>query len=214
MCTKAKQLLQSFFRRAGYEVRKVPGAVEPQYRQVTLGQLASLEFGEITIEEARFLGDLVRRAPADGPIIEVGTLFGWSTRIMAMAKPAGQLLLTVDNYEWNPWDLTVEQHKWLTGRLLSDAVAKLNVRQVTMDKNRFYAGYDGAPPAMIFLDAGHSYEETRRDLEFARRAGARLICGHDYHVKSWPGVVRAVEEFGGPRELVGSLWLLHDKRPA
>jgi len=196
------------FRAAGYEVRKFRATVPPAERQITLGQLASLSFGEITLEEARFLGELVRRAPSDGPMIEVGTLFGWSTRIIALAKPAAQELITVDIFGWNPWDLTSEEHQWLTGRLLADASKKLNVRQVVADKNQYYADYTGPAPALIFLDAGHDYEETRRDLEFAKRVNARVICGHDYNKTDWPGVVQAVDEFGGPKECVGSLWVL------
>jgi|GEM_PF-1851500 len=208
MCKVTKKLIQRLFRCAGYEVRKFRDKVPPAERQITLGQLASLEFGEITIEEARFLGDLVRCVSSDGPIIEIGTLFGWSTRIMALAKPVEKELITVDMFVWNPWDLSSEEHQWLTGKILADAASKLHVRQVVMDKNKFYEEYKGPAPALMFLDAGHDYEETRRDLEFAKRVHARVICGHDYNKTDWPGVVQAVDEFGGPKECVGSLWVL------
>jgi len=36
--------------------------------------------GQINIEEAKFLQRLVRQAPTDRPIIEIGTLFGTSTK--------------------------------------------------------------------------------------------------------------------------------------
>lgn len=208
MSQMTKKLVQNLFRSIGYEIRKFRPGESPAERTITLGQLTSLAFGEITIDEARGLGELVRRAPKEGPIIEIGTLFGWSTRIMALAKPVDQKLITVDMFVWNPWDLSSKEHQWLTGRLLAGASEKLNVEQVVMDKNLFYAGYKGPAPALMFLDAGHSYEETRRDIEFAKRVNARIICGHDYDKTNWPGVVQAVEEFGGPSELVGSLWVL------
>jgi hypothetical protein len=76
-----------------------------------------------------------------------------------------------------------------------------------MDKNDFYAAYEGPPPAMVFLDAWHDYDQTKIDIEWARRAGAKIISGHDY-CEEFPGVKQAVDEFGGPRELAASVWLL------
>ena len=62
---------------------------------------------------------------------------------------------------------------------------------------------------MVFIDADHSYEETRKDIEWAKRIKAGLICGHDYK-EGCAGVIRAVDELGGVREKVESLWVLAD----
>jgi hypothetical protein len=56
----------------------------------------------ITLEEAQLLGDLVRRAEGEGPIVEIGTLFGYSTLVMCVAKGPFRKLLTVDSFVWNP----------------------------------------------------------------------------------------------------------------
>jgi len=46
---------------------------------------------------------------------------------------------------------------------------------------------------LVFIDADHSYEAVRADIQawlpLVRRGG--ILCGHDYH---WPGVRQAVEE--------------------
>jgi hypothetical protein len=76
-----------------------------------------------------------------------------------------------------------------------------------MDKNEFFAGYRGAAPAMVFLDAVHDYEETKKDIQWARSVGAKIISGHDY-CKEFPGVKQAVDEFGGPRQSAGTVWRL------
>src|SRR5262245_41244809 len=81
------------------------------------------------------------------------------------------------------------------------------VEQVRMDKSEFYRAYDGPDPALVFLDAVHTYEETKLDIQWARRVRASIICGHDY-CKRFPGVIRAVDEFGRPAQLRGSLWSL------
>lgn len=146
--------------------------------------------GEISLAEARALGELVRGLTEEGPIIEVGTLFGWSTRVMVLFKEQGRHLITVDNYCWNPHGLLPDRYHEATQAVLAEACAHQNVRLVRMAKQDFYESYDGLRPAMVFLDAAHSYEKTKEDLQWAFRTGTNLICGHDYD-KEWPGVVRA-----------------------
>ena len=164
----------------------------------------TLPVGQIRLDESRFLGELVSSLDRPGPIIEVGTLFGWSTRVMALFKAPERELITVDNYTWNPLGLPTSRHRDSTARALAEAVMSHNVKIVTSDKNRYYETYAGPPPALVFLDAIHSYEETRKDIEWARRVGAGVVCLHDYSADH-PGVTRAVDEAGGPKRLVQSL---------
>jgi AmiR/NasT family two-component response regulator len=71
----------------------------------------------------------------------------------------------------------------------------------------FYRTYSGRPPALIFLDADHSYEATREDLIWATQFKDTIICLHDYR-SEWPGVITAVDELGGPAEIAGTLCVL------
>jgi predicted O-methyltransferase YrrM len=164
---------------------------------------------ETSLEESRFLGNLAQRVADDGCIIEIGTLFGSSTRVLALFKPPTAKLITVDSFSWNPHGLTRRHHARLTRALLAEAVHGHNVELREMDKATFYATYpaEGRPPSMVFLDADHSYESTKQDILWAQRVGAKIICGHDYSSR-FPGVVRAVEECGGVERIVGSVFLL------
>jgi hypothetical protein len=126
---------------------------------------------------------------------------------MALWKSAPQRIITVDNYRRNPWRLSPEHHHALAAQVLFSLVQTGAVEQVRMDKSEFYRTYDGPPPALVFLDAVHTYEETRLDIAWARRTGAATICGHDY-CERFPGVIRAVDEYGPPAQLRGSLWSL------
>lgn len=162
----------------------------------------------ITIAESRFLAELVQRSDAARPIVEIGTLFGCSTLVLARAKHPGQRLLTVDSYCWNPLGLSAEAHERATRLVLAEAIANEHVEIVRADKEAFYRDYAGPPPALFFCDADHGYEATLRDLQWAREAGASLVCGHDYDPDRHPGVVQAVEEMGGPETVRGSLFLL------
>jgi predicted O-methyltransferase YrrM len=146
-----------------------------------------------------------RRHP--GPIIEIGTLMGITTTTIALNKAPDQKVITVDKYCWNPWGISSEAHQALAAQVLRYLVETGHVEQVVMCKNEFFETYSGPAPALVFLDAIHDYEETKKDIEWASRVGAAVISGHDYSA-DFPGVIKVVDEFGGPRELLGSVWAL------
>ncbi len=189
------------------EKARVPEGANFNYKEVQLYKAIAAP-SQLSLDEARLLTELVRNADPSRPIIEIGTLFGWSTRVMAIAKPKEQELITVDNYSWNPHGMSAEAHYQATRMALSDAISDHNVRQVRMSKDEFYAQYTGPRPSLFFCDADHSYEATLADLQWARRCGADVICGDDYAPEQFPGVVKAVEEMGGARRLVDGLFVL------
>jgi hypothetical protein len=167
----------------------------------------SLETASLTPGEYEGLGQLVSEALSEeGPIIEVGTLIGMTTIRLALFAPERQVI-TVDNYCWNAWGFLPSEHQALAEHGLRALIEMGRVKQVCMDKDEFYRTYDGPTPAMVFLDAMHSYEETKKDIEWARAIGAHLITGHDYK-QEWPGVIQAVEEAGGARRQFESVWSL------
>ena len=151
---------------------------------------------------------LVRESKAyAGPIIEVGVLLGITTTEMSLVKSDDQLIIGVDNFCWNPWGLTPDVHHALCKQVLHYLIKTGDVELLCADKNEFFASYDGPAPSMVFLDAMHDYEETKKDIEWAQRLGAKIIAGHDY-CEQWPGVIQVVNEFGGPRQLAGTVWAL------
>lgn len=151
---------------------------------------------------------LVREsAKHPGPIVEIGTLLGVTTTNMALVKAPQQKIITVDVFCWNPWGLSPDAHEALTRQVLYYLEQTGHVECIRRDKNEFFREYAGPAPSMVFLDAWHDYEETKKDIEWARRAGARIISGHDY-CDEFPGVKQAVDELGGPRELAASVWVL------
>jgi hypothetical protein len=174
------------------------------------GNLAQFDPQNCTVEPEglKLLQNLVREAAQyPGPIIEIGTLLGITATHMALAKSPRQRIITVDNYCWNPWGLPPDAHHGLTQQMLLFLVETGQVEQIRMDKGAFFASYQGPSPSLVFLDAWHTYEETKKDIEWAIRAGAKLIAGHDYCAQ-FPGVQQIVDECGGPRDLAGSVWVL------
>jgi hypothetical protein len=170
--------------------------------------IIEMAYGEITLDESIFLGKIIRKLKTYGPIIEIGTLFGRSTLVITANKTPDQKLITVDNYSWNSLGLKPSMHFKITNNILSEAAKNFNLEILQMNKNDFYLTYKGDSPSLVFLDAIHNYAETKADILWAKQVNAHLICGHDYDEQQHPAVVKAVKEFGGPRKLFGSIWVL------
>ena len=203
-----KKLIKSSLHRMGIELTQCNNS-EKQFANDMGWELASLNYkdfqiaraiassGHITIEEAQLLSTLARETLETDPIIEIGTLFGFSTIVLAVSKHPSQQLITVDRFSWNPFGISPLAHKLGTYAALRDANKNHNTQIIHQDKDEFYKNYDGPPPGLFFCDANHEYEPTLRDLDWARKVGAKIICGHDYNQEKFPGVVKAVKELGG-----------------
>lgn len=60
------------------------------------------------------------------------------------------------------------------------------------------------------MDAMHTFEDTKKDIEWAQTVGVTIVCGHDYDEEEWPGVVEAVNACGGAKEIVGTLYVMNN----
>jgi hypothetical protein len=172
--------------------------------------MSAVSAGEASVTDDEFclLRELVVESGAHpGPIVEIGTLLGYTTSRMAVWKAPAKRIITVDNYLWDRWGFTPKTHFELTSLVLFYLTGTGNVQQCRADKNEWFRQYAGEAPSLVFCDAIHTYEETKRDIGWARGAGARLISGHDYSPE-FPGVVQAVNEAGGPERLRGTVWCL------
>lgn len=172
-----------------------------QIRELVSSQLTILEnthefaCGGLSDEEEAGLSELmeqVRQSEA-GEIVEFGTLFGVTTLLLASLKAAGQKIITVDNFCWNPFGLRPEQHQVFTTRLLRYAIAAGDIELMVCDSAEFRGKFNGLVPAMVFFDADHSYEAVKDEIEWAKNLGIGVIAGHDYGHSDF-GVTQAVDE--------------------
>lgn len=150
----------------------------------------------------RWLREQARRATK---IIEVGVWKGRSTLVLARATRG--TVWAVDTWAGTPAD--GEQHERLYAaeveggdvygefcRNLKPYIRANRVVPVRMDSREAAARLlekHGPTFDFVFIDADHSYEGARGDIEAYRpliRPGG-LLSGHDYH---WPGVAQAVNE--------------------
>ena len=171
-----------------------------QVRAALSTQLALLEnpsvstLGGLTAEEELRVVELAQASSGTaGPIIEFGTLFGLTTRLIAAETPEGQAVTTIDNFCWNPFGLPPAVHEAFTRRVLRSELSSGRVSLYSGTSEAFRAAYQGAVPAMVFLDADHTYEAVKEEILWAKKLGVPVIAGHDYGNASF-GVTLAVDE--------------------
>ncbi len=136
-------------------------------------------------------------------VVEVGTLFGLTARELARQVVGGKVI-AVDNFSWNPFGLPPKIHEAFTRRILRGT----NVELVNCSSEDWRKQVTGKID-MVFFDASHRYEDVKSECQWAKQAGVRCICGHDYNNPNPRfGVTRAVDEVFGKEnvEVVGMCW--------
>lgn len=174
-------------------------------RQIALleGNSVAAALGGLTDEE---LAGLTSWLPDTGTFVEFGTLFGFTAKFIASAKP-GLKVIALDNFSWNPFGLPPKLHEDFTRRVLSREISEGRVEVVRFSSEEFRKTCTRAPDA-VFFDALHQYAPVRDEIAWAKGAGVRCICGHDYRNPSPVfGVTQAVDEaFPQGVEVCGMCW--------
>ena len=159
--------------------------------------------GGLAPGETEALVRWVRGASPD-VFVEIGTLFGFTAR--SVSRNAGVRVLAVDNFSWNPFGLTPEQHEAFARRVVDGA----DVEIVRADAAEFLEAIaERADPArpFVFLDGSHAYADVKGELEACARRGVRTIAGHDFGNAAF-GVTQAVRDvLGEPDEVAGTCWI-------
>ncbi len=133
-------------------------------------------------------------------ILELGTWFGQSA--LEMCSRTDAEIITVDSYEFKPeWVAgikaldqsklaTIQEHRYANLWEHKDRVTPLYMRTVSgIQEVKKY----GIVPDLIYVDAGHKYEDVEADLRhsFQSFPNAQII-GDDWQLG---GVAKAVLEF-------------------
>jgi len=150
---------------------------------------------------------LIKRLP-DGPVtgVEVGVFSGLMSRELLM-RP-GLFLHMVDSWEGNgeaytdkaDWHASLDEQTQLhyMNRALFNTEFATDRRQVHKTRSLNAATYFGAACLdFVFLDADHSAEACKADLEawWPKVKLGGLIAGHDYGHRLFPEVKTAVDQF-------------------
>ena len=162
--------------------------------------------------ELTYLATLAEKATT---ILEIGTWMGRSCR--AFADNTLGTVTCVDTwaddaYGDAPAEITCHKN-WLFNQFcnnLNDHLATGKVIPIRLPSAHAPLILTEKMFDLIFIDAGHNYEDVKADILNYRPllAEGGILCGHDmypdgpYH----PGVLQAVTEFVGNYALHGTIW--------
>ena len=192
--------LLSLIRHRGTERTAVSSAL-----RIAEGDAAAAVLGGLSEEE---ISGLVGWLPEKGTFVEFGTLFGLTAKRIAAAKPDLHIVC-VDNFSWNPFGLPPDLHEQFTRRILFNEIASGRLELFRGTSADFRSQCTSVPDA-VFFDALHQYEPVLEEIRWARSAGVKCICGHDYNNPSPVfGVTRAVNESFPSVSLAGMCWHAH-----
>jgi glycosyltransferase involved in cell wall biosynthesis len=153
---------------------------------------------------------LYHQAQKVDSILELGSWKGRSTH--ALLSGCKGTVTAVDTWKGSadPRDMTNAQAKRMD--ILAEFKKNVghfkNLEIVQMDSADAAAKFreEGRKFDMVFIDAGHTYEEVKRDIEMWRPFAKVILSGHDYLPQTWMGVCQAVDECCGRTYKAESIW--------
>lgn len=144
----------------------------------------------ITTEEERAcLASLAAAVPAGGLILEIGTLYGGTTAVLAQAAPAARVI-SIDDYSWTP-DGVPNSPAQVYERL--EAIGVRNVELLQGDSRWMWQRWNEKID-LLWIDGGHSFEYVYSDLHgFGRHAD--VIALHDFRNPQWITIEKAIDTY-------------------
>lgn len=147
-----------------------------------------------------FINNQLKTDTKSTNIIEIGSYMGESSEIFA---DNFQSIICVD--AWNADIVTdgASYGKHLEGaeQAFIQRMKWKNYKKFKMTSDYFFEQEGDILKTknikVIYIDGLHTYEQVKRDIQNAVKAGIPIISGHDFSEKNWPGVVKAVREILG-----------------
>lgn len=167
--------------------------------------------GWMSYKEQKFLFENARNMES---VIELGSWKGKSTH--ALLSSGCPHVYAIDT--WKGSEFEPEAHaEAATGSVFEDFKKNVghfkNLIIIQNDINEAVKATTDRAVDMVFIDAGHTYEEVKNDIKKWKSKAKILLCGHDY-IPGWPGVIQAVdEELGGPDGVADTIWYKWINKP-
>jgi glycosyltransferase involved in cell wall biosynthesis len=160
--------------------------------------------GWMTPEE---LGWLYRTATKMTSILEIGSWKGRST--YALLSGCKGIVTAVDTFKGSQdvHDLTYEIGKQqdIYAQFMQNVGHFSNLQVLKMTSEEATVALKDKQFDMIFIDAEHTYEGVKHDIELWKNNATVVLCGHDY-VETWPDVQRAVSDSIKIDGVSASIW--------
>lgn len=144
----------------------------------------------LLVEDVDLIQEAVRTLPQDRSVLVVDLGAGSGTTALSVfdVRPENVRVLTVDH---DPVAMDSTRQCMTNAEYVQNWFGFLTESDDTLPAQALFAG----PYDMLMVDAGHEYEEVRRDLAawlpLVREGG--IVWCHDF-TESYPGVIAAVDE--------------------
>ena len=174
--------------------------------------------------------ELLNDCPDGGTFVELGCFKGKSTSFIVteiINQKRKVNFTTIDSFEGHTNSTDSNEVKAYNGinnifedfrantKHISNYLAKnkelsdsLNIYACLSHEGAYF--FKDASVDVLFIDAGHSYEAVKKDIEawLPKMKPNGIIAGHDYN--SWVGVKNAVnEKFGTPHKVDNDCWFIY-----
>ena len=172
--------------------------------------------------EAQYL-ELLNHCPDGGTFVELGCFKGKSTSFIVteiINQKRDVSFYAVDSFEGSTNLSDAKEVEAYNGIRNIENDFKNNTKHLY---NYFFTykelshqaadNFNNKDVDVIFIDAGHSYEAVKKDIEawLPKMKPNGIIAGHDYN--SWSGVKKAVDEkFGQPHKIENDCWFIYLER--
>lgn len=167
--------------------------------------------GWMSYRELKFLYETAKDMES---VIELGSWKGRSTHALCSSKCPS--VTAIDHWQGSKAEPSAHAQAKdgsVFEEFKKNVTGFTNLTIVKKDINEAVNNVEDNSVDMIFLDAGHTYEEVKNDIRKWKSKAKIILCGHDY-CPAWAGVKQAVdEELGGPDEIYDTIWVKYLHKP-
>ena len=160
--------------------------------------------GWMKFDELQFL---YNNAKKFNSVIEVGSWKGRSTH--ALCSGCKGEVVAIDHFEGSKAEPDAHAQA-KDDKVYNEFLNNMkDFKHLQVDRNASLIAsenYDDNCADMVFIDAGHTYEEVKEDIKIWKNKARFLLCGHDYSEQLWPDVKRAVDEELNIDGVAGTIW--------
>jgi predicted O-methyltransferase YrrM len=167
--------------------------------------------GLITDEIAAELACLAAQVPAGQAIVELGSFEGRSTVALAGGAADGVVVVAVDLWD-DPRNVAGKHNFTDPGHRerFEENTAGFGVIAMQASTAEAAESYAGPPVGLLFVDADHTAESVRADVEawWPHLADDAVVAFDDYGTRRNPGVKAVADTLGAVRVVAGHLGVL------
>jgi hypothetical protein len=140
-------------------------------------------------------------------VAELGSWKGRSTHALASGCKLGHVT-AIDHFKGSVGEEVVHREAQTDAvyeQFLENTKDFTNLTVVRKDTTSAAEDYPDGWFDLVFIDAEHTYEGVKRDIERWTPKARIMLAGHDY-CSEWPGVQQAVNETLGGVQVAGTIW--------